>query len=93
MEEKQERWKIYHENLIGSKIVKYAKENNYSVIVMEDLNLRFTSGFKMKEINKNGNKINPYLTLKHHEKAVHLDNIKNIVQKLCLKEGIQFLFG
>lgn len=89
-EEKQERRRFYHENLIGSKIVRYAKENNYSIVVMEDLNLRNNSGFKMREKDKNGNKIETYLTLKHHEKALHLDNIKNIVQRLCLKEEIQF---
>ena len=83
-EEKQARRRKFHQDLKSSLAVKYAKKNNINHIVMEDVNFE-TKGVKLKK-NKNLKGMN----YNHIQVAIHISDMKNSVQRMCKREGIQF---
>lgn len=83
-EEKQARRRKFHQDLKSSLAVKYAKKNNIDHIVMEDVNFE-TKGVKLKK-NKNLKGMN----YNHIQIAIHISDMKNSVQRICKREGIQF---
>ena len=83
-EEKQIRRRKFHQDLKSSLAVRYAKKNNIDHIVMEDVNFE-TKGVKLKK-NKNLKGMN----YNHIQVAIHISDMKNSVQRICKREGIQF---
>lgn len=84
-EQKQERRRKFHQDLKSSLAVKYAVKQHKDHIVMEDINLKELKGVKLTS-NKNYKGLN-YNNIKD---ALHINDLKNSVQRIAEKQGLQF---
>jgi putative transposase len=84
-EEKQARRRKFHQDQKATLAIRYAKKYDINHIVMEDLTLKDLKGVRLKK-NKNLRGLN----YNHVQAAIHISNMKNVVQRLCIREGIQF---
>jgi len=84
-EQKQERRRKFHQNLKSSLAVKYAIKQQKDHIVMEDINLKELKGVKLTS-NKNHKGLN----YNHIKDAIHINDLKNHVQRIAERKGLQF---
>ena len=84
-EEKQTKRRKFHQDQKAALAIRYAKKHDINHIVMEDLTLKDLKGVRLKK-NKNLKGMN----YNHVQAAIHISNMKNVVQRLCIREGIQF---
>lgn len=84
-EEKHERRRKFHQDLKSSLAVKYAVKQKKNHIVMEDVNLRELKGVKLTS-NKNHKGLN----FNHIKDAIHINDLKNSVQRIAERKGLQF---